>query len=185
MGFTPNLNNVGGAVAEPIAGIATEILLCPIGDFTVVGAPASTIDGYTDIADLVTIQAAHTHPSGKGFTSIKAVLETGALTTTPIGERGGRLYQNQLVFETRGSDVERLAFDRLIKNFEGVILFREVGSGNLRQLGSLLSTAYPSDFSGVTEGPLEGKNSGTYTFIDKQKYPAPIYPDTFDVTMKA
>lgn len=179
-----NLVNIGGADCEPVAGLFSDVLVAPVKDFTVVGQPPITLEGYTDPAELATVTAAHTFPEGKGFTVIEGVSETGGVTTTMIGEKGRKLFQNSLTIQVAGSSAKILGTLRLFKNLKGIFLFTEFGSGNIRQLGSKLMPAWFEGIEAAIEAAAEGNNSVTFTINDKQKWPAPVYPSTLTVTMK-
>jgi len=178
-----NLVNVGADSCEPVAGLSSEVLIAPIKDFTVIGEPPPTLDAYVNVADLATVTTAHTFPVGKGFTSINGVEETGNIKTTMIGDNEGHLFQNEAVMEVRGSSAELLGYLRLVKNLRFIAMLTEIGTGNVRQMGSKLMPARFSGIEAAIEAAMEGKNSVTITMMDKQKWPAPVYPAGFAITM--
>lgn len=179
-----NLVNVGADSCEPVAGLSTEVLIAPVKDFTVIGEPPATLEGYEDVAELATVSVAHTFPVGKGFTSINGVEETGNIKTTMIGDNEGHLFQNELAIEVRGSSAAIQGYLRLVKNLRFIALATEIGSGNVRQIGSKLMPARFSGIEAAIEAAMEGKNSVTITMMDKQKWPAPVYPAGFAITMQ-
>jgi len=179
-----NLNNIGGENCEPVAGIAATVHIAPIKDFTVIGEPPADMETYTDPSALAVVTAAHTFPTGKGFTTLDGIEETGAVEVSFIGNPGGQLFQNQLTVVLRGDSKKLAGYMRLFKNMRFVALATEVGSGTIRQFGSKLMPARFSGIAEAIEAAMEGSNTVTFTIVDKQKWPAAIYPDTFDITLK-
>lgn len=175
------LDNIGGLSCEPIGGIEAEFIFAEHGDFTTIEDPkelcGDSADAAASLEELVTIAATpgHTLKPGKKFNVIPIVLETGEVTTTMIGEKERRLMQNQVLFQIAGSDASVLGFMRYIKNKRIIGMIREVGSGRLRQFGSKRLPAWVEAQEHKIEATLEGNNSLTYTLMDKQKWPAPIY----------
>lgn len=175
------LDNIGGASCEPIGGIAAKMYFALHSDFATITDPKELCgdsgDAAATLAELVTIAAipGHTFKATKKFAVLDIVLETGELTTTQIGEKARRLFQNQIVAQVAGSADTLLGFMRLIKNQQLIVLVEEVGSGNIRQFGSKRLPAWIEAQEHKIEATLEGNNSLTITIMDKQKYPAPIY----------
>lgn len=169
------LEDIGGESCEPVGGIADTLYIAPKKDLTTIKQPAETLSGYTAIKDLATIAGPHVAATGKGFTKINGVTETGTIKSTTIGNAGGKIFQNELVIEVAGSSADLLGWLRLVKNLRFILLAEEIGTGNIRQLGSDRS---PAQFTGIEhalEAAQEGKNSVTLTVQDKQPWPAPVY----------
>lgn len=169
------LENIGGESCEPVGGLVGELNIVPHKDLTTIKDPPATLTGYTDLKELATIVGPHIAAATKGFTKIIGVTETGTIKSTLIGNSGARLFQNELVIEVAGSSADLLGWLRLVKNLRFIMLAEEVGTGNLRQLGS---DRFPAQFTGIEhaiEAAMEGKNSVTLTVQDKQKWPAPVY----------
>lgn len=169
------LENIGGESCEPVGGLVADLNIAPHTDFTTIVDPPATLEDFTAIGDLAKIVGPHIAVATKGFTKIKGVTETGTIKSTMIGNSGAQLFQNELVIEVAGSSVDLLGWLRLVKNLRFIMLAEEVGTGNLRQLGS---KRFPARFTGIEhaiEAAMEGKNSVTLTVQDKQKWPAPVY----------
>lgn len=99
-----------------------------------------------------------------------------------VGEKGRRLFENELVVEVGGSDADLLGFLRWIKNQKLVFNVVEFGTGNVRQLGSKRMPAWVEGIEHAIEAVIEGKNSVTLTLKDKQKWPASIYKGALQLT---
>lgn len=175
-----SLDNIGGASCEPMGGIQAKLYFAERSDFAEVIDPkelcGDSANAAATLAELATIPApGHTFKEGKKFHVLDVVLETGEITSTQIGEKQRRLFQNQLVFQVAGSDASILGFMRYIKNKQLICLVTEVGSGQVRQFGSDRLPAWIEAQEHKLEATLEGNNSVTFTIMDKQKGPAPVY----------
>ena len=178
------LMDLDGTSCEPEGGISATVLIAPVKDFTVIGEPPPTLEDYETLGELATVSAAHTFPVGKGFSQIESIQEISTLKCTGIGETERKLYQNEAMFKVSGSKADVLGFMRLVKNGRFIVLMEEAGSGNLRQIGTKLKPARFTAIESNIEAAAEGDNSVTFTIQDKQKWPAPIYPAAFTVTLK-
>lgn len=174
------LEDIGGESCEPVAGLSQVMYIAPHKDFDALFDPPE-LDAVGNLATKATIAGPHTFLTGKGFTKITLVTESGGLTSSRMGEKKRGLFQNTLTGQIAGSDAEILGFLRVAKNLDCVVLVEEFGTGKLRQIGS---KRYPASFvniEAVIEAVAEGNNSVTITVQDKQRWPAPIYTGT--VTM--
>lgn len=175
------LDNIGGESCEPVGGIAAKMMFAFRDDFEIVTDPkdlcGDSANSAATLSELVVIPATpgHTLKTGKKWNAYDIVLETGEVTTTQIGEKKRRLFQNQVVFQMAGSAPSLLGFMRLVKNKDLIILFQEIGSKSWRQLGSDALSAWIEGQEHKIEATLEGNNSATFTMMDKQKWPAAIY----------
>lgn len=174
------LDNIGGASCEPMGGIEAIFYFAEHSDFSTIVDPkelcGDSSNAASTLEELVTIPSpGHTFKAGKKWNKMNVVLETGEITSTQIGEKQRRLFQNQLVFQVAGSDATILGLQRLIKNKQLVCLVTEVGSGQIRQFGSKRLPAWIEAQEHKIEATLEGNNAVTFTVADKQKGPAPIY----------
>ncbi|WP_417365542.1 hypothetical protein [Flavobacterium beibuense] len=172
------LEDIGGESCEPVGGITAEVQIAPHGDFDTIVDPPATLEGYTDIEELVTIVGPHVPKEGKGFTKIQGVEETGTVKSTLIGNPGSGLFQNEVVITVAGSSPKLLGWLRLVKNLKFLAEVTEVGTGNMRQFGS---KQFPAKFTGIEhaiEATMEGANQVTLTIQDKQKWPAAVYTGT-------
>ena len=172
------LEDIGAEVCEPVAGLS-QVYYALHSDYTSIEDPkdiCGTVTAAT-FAELVEIAATpgHIMKVGKKLNEIKFVTETGMIKSTMVGEKGRKLFENELVVEISGSDAELLGYLRWIKNQNLVFNVVEFGSGNVRQLGSKRMPAYVEGIEHAIEAVIEGKNSVTLTLKDKQKWPASIY----------
>jgi hypothetical protein len=173
------LEDIGGESAEPVSGMVDKIYYALHADFATINdtksmdgpVPANVAGTFAELAEIAT---AHVFNTGKKFFQIETVTETGTIKSSQIGEIGRGLFQNELVVEIAGSASEVLGFCRWVKNQKLVILSEEFGTGNVRQLGSSRLPARAKVEHNI-EANLEGKNSATITFSDKNFGPAPIY----------
>jgi hypothetical protein len=173
------LEDIGGESCEPVSGLVNKIYYALHSDFVTINDPKKICDSDPllvagSFAELAEIATAHVFKTGKKFFKIDFVTETGAIKSPQIGEIGRGLFQNELVIEIAGSEAEVLGFCRWVKNQKLVILSEEFGTGNVRQLGSSRLPATAKAEHNI-EATLEGKNSATITFTDKNFGPAPIY----------
>ena len=174
------LDNIGGASCEPMGGIEAIVYFAEHSDFETIVDPkelcGDSVNAAATLEELVTIPSpGHTFKPGKKWNKLNVVLETGEITSTQIGEKGRRLFQNQLTFQVAGSDPTILGLQRLLKNKKLMCLVTEVGSGQVRQFGSKRLPAWIESQEHKVEATLEGNNAATFTIMDKQKGPAPIY----------
>ncbi|RZJ92024.1 MAG: hypothetical protein EOO20_03260 [Chryseobacterium sp.] len=176
-----SLVDIGGESAEPVAGFATDVLICPIVDLTTIIDPPA-FDAAGDPDTKANIIGPHIAAATKGFTKIITVVETNTIKTTFIGGTGGQLFQNEAQITIAGSNAAILGFLRMVKNMTFIALLEEFGSGNLRQMGSKRMPARFTGLDAAIEAASEGRNNVVLTITDKQKWPAPIY--TGDVPMK-
>ncbi|HSD07913.1 hypothetical protein [Flavobacterium sp.] len=183
------LEDIGGESAEPVSGLVGKVYYALHSDFETINDPKKLGDPVpanvaTTFAELVEIATAHAFKTGKKFFQIETVTETGSIKSTPIGETGRILYQNELAVEVAGSDAEILGFCRWIKNQKLIILFEEFGNGNVRQLGSSRLPALAKAEHNI-EPTVEGKSGATITFTDKNFSPAPIYKEDIQLVAEA
>ena len=179
------LEDIGAEVCEPVAGLS-QVYYSLHGDYTSIEDPkdiCGTVTAAT-FAELVEIPASpgHIMSSGKQIFELKFVTETGTIKSTMVGEKGRRLFENELVVEVGGSDADLLGFLRWIKNQKLVFNVVEFGTGNVRQLGSKRMPAWVEGIEHAIEAVIEGKNSVTLTLKDKQKWPASIYKGALQLT---
>lgn len=179
------LEDIGQEVCEPVAGVS-QVFYSLHGDYTLIQDPADICGTVTadTFSELVEIPASpgHDFVTGKQIHEIKFVTETGTIKSTMVGEKGRRLFENELVVEVSGSEAQLLGFLRWIKNQKLVFNVVEFGSGNVRQLGSKRMPAWVEGIEHAIEGVIEGKNSVTLTLKDKQKWPASIYKGVLQLT---
>lgn len=172
------LENIGGESCEPVAGL-DKIYYALQSDFVTINDPkklCDIVEGNVagSYAELAEIAEAHVFKPGKSFFQIESITQTGNIKSAQIGELGRGLFQNDLVAEVAGSDAKTLGFYRWLKNQKLIVLVQEFGTGNVRQLGSSRLAATATTEHAI-EATIEGKNSGTITFTDKNFGPSPIY----------
>lgn len=174
-----NLENIGSEVCEPLGGTGVEIIWGLHADFdTISDAPDICSESDTPAAnfsELAKIATAHIMKAGKKCHYVKITSETGNIKSTQIGEKKRRLFENMIGGEIPGSEVEKLGFARFIKNQDLIVLVREFGSRNWRQIGSSILPAWAESQELTVEATVEGKNGNDIVFKDKAKGPAPIY----------
>lgn len=180
-----DLEDLGGESGEPIGGLATKIWYAKKSDFSLIVDPKKMDDENPenvaqDYKELVEITENHVFKTTKCFKTIPFIQETGGIKTAPIGAKGGKLSENELVIEIAGSKAEVLGLMRAIKNEDLIVLAEEVGTGNIRQLGWSKYGA-SADCEHELTPTLEGKNSGKITFKDKNTGPASIYKGEISV----
>lgn len=179
------LEDIGADVCEPVAGVS-QTYYSLHGDYVKIEDPADICGTVTadTFAELVEIPATPGHDmvTGKQIHELKFITETGTIKSTMVGEKGRRLFENELVVEVGGSDATLLGFLRWIKNQKLVFHVVEFGTGNVRQLGSSRMPAWVEGIEHAIEAVLEGKNSVTLTLKDKQKWPAAIYKGALQLT---
>jgi hypothetical protein len=173
------VEKIGSAISEVTGAFShTDILVGFMEDFDSMTAPKER-DGdgaATTLAELVTITADHTFVSNKGFIKVKAVADTVGLESTLIGDpTKSTAIENKLTIQLLGSEEEIVAFKRLLKGRQLIVLAKEFESGRMRQIGSASYPARLSEASSRIEPTVEGENTSTLVFMDKQKYDAPIY----------
>lgn len=172
------LEDIGMEVCEPTGGLTPKMWFALHKDFQTIVDPKDICGTVTadTFEELVEIPApGHTFIEGKFFHKASLVSETGAITTSLLGEKKRRLFQNSLAVTISGSDSQLLGFLRWIKNQDLVILVEEFGSGNMRQFGSKRLPAWVEGIESAIEAVIEGNNSVTITINDKQKWPASVY----------
>jgi len=180
------LEDIGEEVCEPVAGLSPQIYYSLHADYVSIEDPkdiCGTVTATT-FEELVEIPATPGHVMKPTKQMMKAdlIVETGSIKSTMIGEKGRRLFQNELVVELAGSSAKLLGYLRWLKNQKLVIHAEEYGSGTIRQLGSKRLPAWAEGIEHAIEAALEGKNSVTITFMDKQKWPAAIYKGALQLT---
>ncbi len=180
------LEDVGGQVCEPAAGVS-KVYYALQSDFETINdtkkicddGGVNEADSYTELSEIAT---AHVFKTGKCFKQITAITNTGAITSTQIGETERHLFTNELVAEIADSTAAVLGFMRFIKNNRFVILVEEFGSGRIRQLGWSRMGALVTAQVHSLEATTEGKNSAAITFQDTNFGPAPIYKGVVQLT---
>lgn len=173
------LEDIGGSVCEPAAGVS-KVFYAEHSDFVTIkdtkklcdDNPANVAANYEDLAE---IEGDHVFKQGKCFKEIKAITNTGAITSTQVGENERHLFDNEFGFEIADSTAKVLGFQRFVKNKKFVFLVEEFGSGRMRQIGWSRLGALISAQVHSLEATTEGKNSATVTVKDTNFGPAPIY----------
>lgn len=172
------LEDIGTEVCEPTSGLS-QVFYSLHADYTKIEDPKDICGTVTasNFAELVEIPAlpGHDFVTGKKIHELKFITETGTIKSTLVGEKGRRLFENELVVEVGGSEAQLLGFLRWVKNQKLVFNVVEFGTGNVRQLGSSRLPAWVEGIEHAIEAVIEGKNSATITLKDKQKWPASIY----------
>lgn len=180
------IEDIGSESCEPVAGFTPKVYWAEHSDFVTINDPKDICDESgtpaATLEELVEITANHVMKSGKKLHLVDFDTETGSMTYPTMGEKNRRLYDNSMVFECSGSSAKLLGFARLIRNKKVVFFMEEFGSGNMRQIGSSRLPGWVETQEGAIEALIEGKNSIIFTVKDKQKWPAPIYKGTLQLT---
>ena len=175
------VESIGGLTCEPTGGFdVRNIKYADIDWFETIAAPKPICDAVpanegTTFEELAEIATAHTFKTGFGFMTIEGVQESTGLESTMIGEKSRRLFENKLTAVIAGSNSTLIGFTRWAKNRKCIVLVTEAESGRVRQIGSERFAAEILEMTGKVEATVEGDNSKTITFGDKQVYEAPVY----------
>lgn len=179
------LEDIGQEVCEPIAGLSKSYYSLH-GEYTSIEDPADICGTVTasTFAELVEIPASpgHVMASGKQVYNLALETETGTIKSTMVGEKGRRMFENEVAVTIAGSDADLLGYLRWLKNQKLIWYVEEAGSGNIRQLGSSRFPAWAEGIEHAIEAAAEGNNSVTITIKDKQKWPAAIYKGALQLT---
>lgn len=147
--------------------------------------PRSGTAAAATLEELVSISTDHVFATGFGFTKIKCIAETVGLETAQIGDpTKSPVQENKLTVQILGSTAEILGFKRLIKGRDLIVLATEFDSGQLRQIGSAKYAGKLLESSSKIEPAVEGENTTTLVFSDKQLYDAPIYEATLPIPLQ-
>jgi hypothetical protein len=179
------LADVGAEVCEPVGGLEAVLSWAKLSDFATIIDPKNICgtDSAATFAELAEIPApGHTMVAGKVLHKVKCVPESNGVKSTQIGNRRGRLFENELVVKISGSEAEVLGFSRYIKNPDFIFFIAEFGSGRVRQFGSKRLGAYADAQEASITPELDGECSLTITIKDKQLWHAPIYLGTLVYT---
>lgn len=173
------IEDIGGSVCEPAAGVS-KVYYAEYSDFVTIKDTKKLCDDVlanvaASYEELAEIDADHVFKQGKCFKEIKTITNTGAVTSTQVGETERHLFDNEFVFEIADSTAKVLGFQRFIKNKKFIFLVEEFGSGRMRQIGWSRLGALISAQVHSLEAATEGKNSATVTVKDTNFGPAPIY----------
>lgn len=180
-----NVEEIGTAAAEVTGGFTHgEVYVAFLSDFDAIVEPKDKdgLDAATTLEELVTISADHTFKVGKGFIKVKAIQESIKLETAQIGLKPQPVMENKLTFKMLGSKADILGFKRFIKGEDIIVIAKEFGTGQLRQIGSPRYAGSVSEGSGLIDGVIEGENTSTFVIQDKQMYDAAIY--TGEITLQ-
>ena len=173
------VENIGGTTGEVSGAFShTEVYVGFLENFASLSEPKERSgDGAAStLEELVEITADHTFEADFGFTKLKAIADTVGLETTQIGSPTmSAVNENKLTIQMLGSKAEILGFKRWCKGRDLIVLATEFESGNIRQIGSAKYAGRLLEASSKIEPTVEGENTTTLVFSDKQKYDAPIY----------
>ena len=145
----PNLATTGAR--DNMGGTSVRLLYAPISYFAPGGIkkiPANP----TSLEEKVTIALTHVFLAGKGFHTIRCILDTNKLKADPVGERGGRGIKEEYEAKVSGNTKEMAAFMAMCKNDEFVCLV-PTHDGLYVQLGSedLPAEILPGHDTGTVE----------------------------------
>lgn len=181
-----NVESIGGSNCETSGGfVDSEVYVGFLENFATLSEPKELCDTNVpanvanNVEELVTINSTHSFKPGFGFIKIKAIAETVGLEVNQIGEaKLSPVQENKLTIQILGSKAKILGFKRLCKGRDLIVLAIEHTSGQTRQIGSAKYAGRLLESSSKIEATLDGENTTTLMFGDKQKYDAPIYKGT-------
>lgn len=173
----------GSSVEENTGGIVnSEIYIAPTSAIDLLPEPDSSLDDeVSEAKDYVTVSTDITFKTGFAFTKFKAILEKNGFESNGIGGKQARANENKLTINVVGSGPELAGWLRRYKNDEFVVLFKTVGRGDFRMLGSNVFPASILENKAVVGETVEGDAMRTLVFHDKQVYEAPYYTGARDV----
>jgi hypothetical protein len=173
------VEKIGSTLCEVTGGFNhTEVYVAKVSSFDSLIAPKDKEgpNAATTLADLVTISGDHIFKTGLGFTKIKAIKETVKLETSQIGDATkSPVQENKMTVQMLGSEAQILGFKRWAKGEDLIVIAIEFESGNVRQIGSAQYGGIIIESNSKIEETINGENTTTLVFQDKQKYDAPIY----------
>lgn len=168
---------LGGTSLEPTGGFSHIDILVASQRFMTKIAGVKDLEGAnvaTTLEELAEISEDHLFEAGNGFTKFTAVQDKSGLESPMIGD--GKMFENKLSIFVKGSDAKTLGGIRQFKSERAlVVLAREAGSGNYRQLGHAFYPCTISEASPKVAPEYEGENGTILVFMDKNKVAAPIY----------
>ncbi|MFV9552075.1 hypothetical protein [Algibacter sp. PT7-4] len=175
-----DVETIGGSSCTEVSGAFshTELYVALLEDFETLTEPKERCgnEAAATLEELVTITADHAFKTGKGFTKIKCIADTVGLESNQIGDvTKSPAIENKLSVQILGSTPEILGYKRLIKGRDLIVLAPEFGSGQVRQIGSAKYPTRMGELSSKIEPTVEGENTSSMVFMDKQRYDAPIY----------
>ncbi|KAA5532798.1 hypothetical protein [Paenimyroides baculatum] len=175
------LDDINGESCEPSAGLSTDLYFIERKNLATMTDPkdlcGDSPNAAATLEELIEISGTpgHTLKPDKKWEKLEFIQETPNIKSTQIGEKERRLFQNELAGQIVGSKARLLGFMRWVKNKKLICLIREIGTKNLRQMGSDEFAAWIETQEHIIEGPREGVNGLNITIADKQQWPAPIY----------
>lgn len=165
------------ATEEVVAGVSeTGVYAAPVKDFESIESPAD-FEAAVAEGDLATIAAAHVFKADKGFHKVQFIPFTGKVETAQVGEAGNLSFQNSLTGTLKGTSAKVAAWTRRYKNEPMIYIVKEK-NGDVKQIGSELSPAYMSEFTGSSGAKAGDLKSSILKIMDTQAYPAPQYDGT-------
>lgn len=144
-----NLSRIGAR--DNMGGASVRLLFAPIDYFVSGGIKKKPLNPINPEA-AVTIAESHQFRLGKGFHTIRAILDTNKLKADPVGERGGRGIKQEYEAKVSGNTKLMAYLMALMKNDEFIILV-PTHDGLYIQLGSedLPAEMLPSHDTGTIE----------------------------------
>lgn len=127
-----NIKTLGAA--DNMGGASIRLLYAPVSYFAT-GGIKKVPTNPTDLEASVTISDNHVFKLGKGFHTIRCIIDTNKLKAGIVGERGGRGIKNEYEGKVSGNTRLMAALQAKMKNDEFIILV-PLHDGQYIQLGS-------------------------------------------------
>lgn len=127
-------------------GVSDLVYFAPIDYFTTIQKPTLPLTPEVpELADLVSINTAHTFEAGKGFIKAMSAPYKNQMTGASIGEVGSRKFDLNFEAFLAGSDAELHGMIAQLNNQPVILLVPDdCGSGFAYQIGSECNPAYLS-----------------------------------------
>lgn len=157
-----NLSTTGSS--NNMGGMAIVLLYAPISYFTPGGIKKAPANPAT-LEESVTITQNHEFLPGKGFHSIRSILDTNKLKSDIVGERGGRGMKAEYECKISGNTKLMAALTAKFKNDEFIVLAK-MHDGTYIQLGSedLPAEILPTHDTGTIENGVNSMMAKITTF---------------------
>jgi hypothetical protein len=178
------IEEIGGTTLEAFGGFShVDILVATFNSFLTIGG-IPQIEGSGTLAltaaEAATISEVHTFKDGFGFAKFIAIQDKNGLESNMIGD--AKAFENKLTIMVKGSDPATIGNLRLLRAERLIVLAREAGSGNYRQIGHSKYAADITEAKATVAAEFEGENTTMFVISDKNAVAAPFY--TGEITMQ-
>lgn len=149
-------------------GYKNVFYFAPVTDFLVL---SGVIDPVVDLGDDLTIEAAHTFTSPKGFFEFECVKHSVTIKSATVGDDGAQELEHTATFQILGDSASNQSQLQSLLNADVICLVKEAacGANQFVQLGNdCVTPSFKVEFDGKTT--KEGKKVYTVTVVCKKKY---------------